>query len=42
MASSFDEVAMLRIVLIVAAVGLCVLLVSALPGIRRYLRIRSM
>jgi len=40
--SSFDEAAMLRIALIVAVVALSVLLVSALPSIRRYLRMRSM
>ena len=39
---SFGEVPMLRIALIVAVVALSVLLVSALPSIRRYLRMRSM
>jgi len=33
---------MLRIALIVAVVGLFLMLVRALPDIRRYLRIRSM
>lgn len=37
----FHETPMLRIVLIVAVVGLAILLVSALPDIRRYLRVRG-
>lgn len=41
-ATPFHEVSMLRIALIAALVGLAVLLVSALPDIRRYLRIRGM
>lgn len=40
--SSFDEVAMLPVILIALAAGVAVLMITAVPDIRRYLRIRSM